>query len=164
MNWRLNDWHLGTCDFMRLSHQPTLMLALLFTRVTSVGRISWRVSRTFRRIGPDAVYVMFINMDKKVNSFINSGHFFVNSNSIPIPFFSIPIPSPIPGIESGIELNSHSIPELTPTLPVTMGGAALLYTDTNFSQGALIHVQFVVMLVPAVNGLAIQMTSDFFFQ
>ena len=30
---------------------------------------------------------------------------------------SIPIPSPIPGIESGIELNSHSIPELTPTLP-----------------------------------------------
>ena len=32
--------------------------------------------------------------------------YFVNSNSIPIPFFSIP--SPIPGIESGIEFNSHS--------------------------------------------------------
>ena len=59
---------------------------------------------------------------KKVNSFINSGHFL----SIPIQFqflfFSIPIPSPIPGIESGIELNSHSIPELTPTLVVIVGG------------------------------------------
>ena len=50
-------------------------------------------------------------MDKKVNSFINSGHFCqFNSNA----FFLIPIP----GIESGIELNSHSIPELTPTLMV----------------------------------------------
>ena len=45
--------------------------------------------------------------------------YFVNSNSIPIPFFSIPIPSPIPGIESGIEFNSYSIPELTLTLPDT---------------------------------------------
>ena len=32
----------------------------------------------------------------------------------PIPFISIP--SPIPGIGSGIELNSYSIPELIPTL------------------------------------------------
>ena len=47
---------------------------------------------------------------KKMNKKINSGHFF----SIPILFVSIP--SPIPGIELGIELNSHSIPELTPTL------------------------------------------------
>ena len=58
-----------------------------------------------------------INMDKKSQFLYQFRAFFVNSNSIPIPFFSIPIPSPIPGIESGIELNSHSIPELTPTLP-----------------------------------------------
>ena len=57
-----------------------------------------------------------INMDKKSQFLYQFRAFFVNSNSIPIPFFSIPIPSPIPGIESGIELNSHSIPELTPTL------------------------------------------------
>ena len=55
-------------------------------------------------------------MDKKSQFLYQFRAFFVNSNSIPIPFFSIP--SPIPGIESGIELNSHSIPELTPTLPV----------------------------------------------
>ena len=55
-------------------------------------------------------------MDKKSQFLYQFREFFVNSNSIPIPFFSIPIPSPIPGIESGIELNSHSIPELTPTL------------------------------------------------
>ena len=55
-------------------------------------------------------------MDKKSQFLYQFRAFFVNSNSIPIPFFSIPIPSPIPGIESGIELNSHSIPELTPTL------------------------------------------------
>ena len=57
-----------------------------------------------------------INMDKKSQFLYQFRAFFVNSNSIPIPFFPIPIPSPIPGIESGIELNSHSIPELTPTL------------------------------------------------
>ena len=57
-------------------------------------------------------------MDKKSQFLYQFRAFFVNSNSIPIPFFSIPIPSPIPGIESGIELNSHSIPELTPTLVV----------------------------------------------
>ena len=57
-----------------------------------------------------------INMDKKSQFLYQFRAFLVNSNSIPIPFFSIPIPSPIPGIESGIELNSHSIPELTPTL------------------------------------------------
>ena len=55
-------------------------------------------------------------MDKKSQFLYQFRAFFFNSNSIPIPFFSIPIPSPIPGIESGIELNSHSIPELTPTL------------------------------------------------
>ena len=55
-------------------------------------------------------------MDKKSQFLYQFRAFFVNSNSIPIPFFSIPIPSPIPGIESGIELNSHSILELTPTL------------------------------------------------
>ena len=55
-------------------------------------------------------------MDKKSQFLYQFQAFFVNSNSIPNPFFSIPIPSPIPGIESGIELNSHSIPELTPTL------------------------------------------------
>ena len=58
-------------------------------------------------------------MDNKSQFLYQFREFFVNSNSIPIPFFSIPIPSPIPGIESGIELNSHSIPELTPTLYVT---------------------------------------------
>ena len=55
-------------------------------------------------------------MDKKSQFLYQFRAYFVNSNSIPIPFFSIPIPSPIPGIESGIEFNSHSIPELTPTL------------------------------------------------
>ena len=55
-------------------------------------------------------------MDKKSQFLYQFRAFFVNSNSIPIPFFSIPIPSPIPGIESGIELNSHSILELTPAL------------------------------------------------
>ena len=59
-------------------------------------------------------------MDKKSQFLYQIRAFFVNSNSIPIPFFSIPIPSPIPGIESGIELNSHSIPELTPTLFVLL--------------------------------------------
>ena len=59
-----------------------------------------------------------INMDKKSQLLYQFRAFFVNSNSIPIPFLSIPIPSPIPGIESGIEINSHSIPELTPTLIV----------------------------------------------
>ena len=58
-------------------------------------------------------------MDKKSQFLYQFRAFFVNSNSIPIPFFSIPIPSPIPGIESGIELNSQSIPELTPTLLTT---------------------------------------------
>ena len=57
-------------------------------------------------------------MDKKSQFLYQFRAYFVNSNSIPIPFFSIPIPSPIPGIESGIEFNSHSIPELTPTLIV----------------------------------------------
>ena len=51
-------------------------------------------------------------MDKK-------SHFLYHFLSIPIAFFSISIPSPIPGIESGTELNSHSISELTPTLLVT---------------------------------------------
>ena len=55
-------------------------------------------------------------MDKKSQFLYQFRAYFVNSNSIPIPFFSIPILSPIPGIESGIEFNSHSIPELTPTL------------------------------------------------
>ena len=59
-------------------------------------------------------------MDKKSQFLYQFRAFFVNSNSIPIPFFSIPIPSPIPGIESGIELNSHSIPELNPTLPTVL--------------------------------------------
>ena len=63
-----------------------------------------------------------INMDKKSQFLYQFRAFFVNSNSIPIPFFSIPIPSPIPGIESGIELNSHSIPELTPTLIMAQPG------------------------------------------
>ena len=61
-----------------------------------------------------------INMDKKSQFLYQFRAFSVNSNSIPIPFLSIPIPSPIPGIESGIELNSHSIPELTPTLVVVV--------------------------------------------
>ena len=55
-------------------------------------------------------------MDKKSQFLYQFRAYFFNSNSIPIPFFSIPIPSPIPGIESGIEFNSHSIPELTPAL------------------------------------------------
>ena len=49
-----------------------------------------------------------INMDKKSQFLYQFRPYFVNSSSIPIPFFSIPIPSPIPGIESGIEFNSHS--------------------------------------------------------
>ena len=61
-----------------------------------------------------------INMDKKSQFLYQFRAFFVNSNSIPIPFLAIPIPSPIPGIESGIELNSHSIPELTPTLIISI--------------------------------------------
>ena len=59
-------------------------------------------------------------MDRKSQFLYQFRAFFVNSNSIPIHFFSIPIPSPIPGIESGIELNSHSIPELTPTLELVL--------------------------------------------
>ena len=56
-------------------------------------------------------------MNRKVNSFINSG----NCWSIPVQFqfifYLISTPSPIPGIELGIELNSHSIiVELTPAL------------------------------------------------
>ena len=43
------------------------------------------------------------NMDKKSQFLYQLRAFFVNSNSFPIPFFSIPIPSPIPGIKSGIE-------------------------------------------------------------
>ena len=37
-------------------------------------------------------------MDKKSQFLYQFRAFFVNSNSIPNPFFSIPIPSPIPGI------------------------------------------------------------------
>ena len=56
-------------------------------------------------------------MEKKSQFLYQFQAFLVNSNSIPIPFYSIPIPSPIPGIESGVELNSHSIAELTQLWP-----------------------------------------------
>ena len=104
----------------RLQRFPNFKLAL-----------AQRLLETHSFQGPDMTKGMItyafnsakkINMDKKVNSFINSGHFYVNSNSIPIPFLSIPLPSPIPGIKSGIELNSHLIPELTPTLSATRNG------------------------------------------
>ena len=52
-------------------------------------------------------------MDKKSKFLYPFRAFFVNSNSIHIPFYSLPTPSLIPEIESGIELNSHSISELT---------------------------------------------------
>ena len=68
-----------------------------------------------------------INMDKKSQFLYQFRAFFVNSNSILIPFLSIPIPSPIPGIESGIELNSHSITELTPTLSVIIAGSCVKF-------------------------------------
>ena len=70
-------------------------------------------------------------MDKKSQFLYQFRAYFVNSNSIPIPFFSIPIPSPIPGIESGIEFNSHSIPELTPTL-VRTGNKTFLQLNPNY--------------------------------
>ena len=47
-------------------------------------------------------------MDKKVTSVFNSGYLFFNSSLIPILFFSIPMPSPIPGAEVGVELNTVS--------------------------------------------------------
>ena len=68
-------------------------------------------------------------MDKKSQFLYQFRAFFVNSNSIPIPFLSIPISSPIPGIESGIELNSHSIPELTPTLAADIQKLRSYYTE-----------------------------------
>ena len=81
-------------------------------------------------------------MDKKSQFLYQFRAFFVNSNSIPIPFFSIPTPSPIPGIESGIELNSHSIPELTPTL-VTRH----IYKQTNW------YLSIQNWLVPQIDRL-----------
>ena len=74
-----------------------------------------------------------INMDKKSQFLYQFRAYFVNSNSIPIPFFSIPIPSPIPGIESGIEFNSHSIPELTPTLQSTPAKSVINNPDDTSS-------------------------------
>ena len=62
-----------------------------------------------------------INMDKKVNSFINSGHFLLIAIQFQFLFFQFQFLVQFdPGIESGIELNSHSIPELTPTLMSTI--------------------------------------------
>ena len=72
-----------------------------------------------------------INMDKKSQFLYQFRAYFVNSNSIPTPFFSIPIPSPIPGIESGIEFNSHSIPELTPTLKMMIDHCALVLSGND---------------------------------
>ena len=80
-----------------------------------------------------AISAWKINMDKKSQFLYQFRAFFVNSNSIPIPFFSIPIPSPIPGIESGIELNSHSIPELTPTLLLIVCKHVVYVAPWNFS-------------------------------